>query len=248
MHVGDRKLAVEQLRRHSIAAAPHIAGIAQLDHAQLQTFHSATVSQIAKRLKLRRRVSAEAAREGVRLTHSAGLGVEVTGGERHGIVLQETKWPCERDGEGRYWYPHRVSSDEVRTYAWNWFAMHAGQRLQLVNFWLVAVAFLATAFVQSQISHVRPIAAGVALIGAVASLAFQRLDARTRQLSQVAEDALRGFEDEWVAQGANELIALVKRSRDVRKSWADSYRIIIQGLQLCVALVFVAAFIYALAS
>ena len=32
-----------------------------------------------------------------------------------------------------------------QTYAWNWFALHAGQRLQLVNFWLVAVAFLAAA-------------------------------------------------------------------------------------------------------
>src|SRR4051812_41007057 len=39
-----------------------------------------------------------------------------------------------------------VSDLDVRTYAWNWFALHANQRLQLVNFWLVAVAFLAGAF------------------------------------------------------------------------------------------------------
>jgi hypothetical protein len=124
--------------------------------------------------------------------------------------------------------------------------MHAGQRLQLVNFWLVAVAFLAAAFVQSEISHARPIAAGVALIGVVASFAFQRLDVRTRQLSQIAEDALREVEDEWIAQGSSELIALVKRSHAVQQSWADSYRVIIQGLQLSTALVFIAAFIYAL--
>ncbi len=139
-----------------------------------------------------------------------------------------------------------LRAEELRGYVWNWFAMHAGQRLQLVNFWLVAVAFLATAFVQSQISHVRIIAAGVALIGAVASLAFQRLDVRTRQLSQVAEDALRHFEDEWVAQGASELIMLAKRSHQARTNWTDSYRVIIQGLQLVVAAVFIAAFIYAL--
>jgi type VI protein secretion system component VasK len=141
-----------------------------------------------------------------------------------------------------------VSSNEVRAYAWNWFSLHAGQRLQLVNFWLVAVAFLVAAFVQSEIDRMRPIAAGVALIGAIASVAFQRLDVRTRQLSQVAEDALREFEDEWVAQGANELIALVKRSNEARESWVDSYRLIIQGLQLTVSLVFIAAFIYVLAS
>jgi hypothetical protein len=139
-----------------------------------------------------------------------------------------------------------VSDFEARSYAWNWFALHAGQRLQLVNFWLVAVAFLAAAFVQSQISHLRAIAAGVALIGAVASVAFQRLDARTRQLSQVAEDALREFEAEWVAQGSSDLVALVARSHERRQSRLDSYRTIIQGLQLCVAAVFVGAFIYAL--
>jgi hypothetical protein len=113
---------------------------------------------------------------------------------------------------------------------------------------LVAVAFIAAAFVQAQISHERPIAAGVALIGAVASVAFQRLDVRTRQLTRIAEDALREIEDDWVAQGASELIALVTRSAEVRKGWSDSYRVIIQGLQISVALVFIAAFIYTMAS
>jgi hypothetical protein len=126
--------------------------------------------------------------------------------------------------------------------------LHAGQRLQLVNFWLVAVAFLATAFVQSQISHLRPIAAGVALIGTVASIAFQRLDVRTRQLTRVAEDALREFEAEWIAQGSTGLVALVARSHEIGKSRIDSYRAIIQGLQLSVAMVFLGAFIYAIVS
>ena len=30
--------------------------------------------------------------------------------------------------------------EQSRTYAWDWFALHASQRLQLVNFWLVSVA------------------------------------------------------------------------------------------------------------
>jgi hypothetical protein len=141
-----------------------------------------------------------------------------------------------------------MSDVEARSYVWNWFALHAGQRLQLVNFWLVAVAFLATAFVQSQISHLRPIAAGVALIGTVASVAFQRLDVRTHQLTRVAEDALREFEADWVAQGSSGLVALVARSHGIRKSRMDSYRTIIQGLQLSVAVVFLGAFIYTLVS
>jgi hypothetical protein len=141
-----------------------------------------------------------------------------------------------------------LRAEQLHEYAWNWFAMHAGQRLQLVNFWLVAVSFLAAAFVQSETSHAHIIAAGVALIGAIASLAFQRLDARTRQLTQIAEDALREFENEWVTQGASGLIALVQRSHQARKSRMHSYRTIIQGLQLSIAFVFVAAFIYVLAS
>jgi hypothetical protein len=141
-----------------------------------------------------------------------------------------------------------MSSDDVRAYAWNWFALHSGQRLQLVNFWLVAVAFLAAAYVQSDISHARPIAAGVALVGMVSSIAFQRLDVRTRQLSRIAEDVLREIEQEWIAQGASESVSLVQRSHEARQTWVDSYRVIIQGLQFSVALVFAAAFIYALAS
>jgi hypothetical protein len=141
-----------------------------------------------------------------------------------------------------------MSDREAREYAWNWFALHAGQRLQLVNFWLVAVAFLAAAFVQSQISHARPVAAGVAAVGAVSSIAFQRLDVRTRQLTTVAEDALREFEAEWIAQGATGLAALVARSEGLRQSRLDSYRLIIQSLQVSVAAMFAGAFIYALAT
>ena len=136
----------------------------------------------------------------------------------------------------------------MRAYAWDWFALHSGQRLQLVNFWLVAVAFLASAYVQSEIDHAHAIAAGVAVIGAIASVAFQRLDVRTRQLTQAAEAVLKELEQEWIAQGASESVALVLRSQEARQSWFDSYKVIIQGLQFSVALVFTAALVYSLVS
>lgn len=142
----------------------------------------------------------------------------------------------------------RDSKANAQTYAWNWFALHAGQRLQLVNFWLVAVAFLAAAFVQAQAGHLVAIAFGVSVTGVVASIAFMRLDARTRQLVRVAEDALRHFEEEQVAGGLDEVTALVKASEQARQSWLDSYRILIQGMQLVVGVLFALAAIYALAS
>lgn len=136
----------------------------------------------------------------------------------------------------------------ARTYAWNWFALHAGQRLQLVNFWLVAVAFLASAYVQARTSHMSAIAFGVSITGVVSSLAFMRLDARTRQLVQVAENALSFFEASGVAAGMNHVTELVKASHQIRRSRFDSYRVIIQGLQLSVACMFVLAAIFSLVS
>jgi hypothetical protein len=135
---------------------------------------------------------------------------------------------------------------KAQTYAWNWFALHAGQRLQLVNFWLVAVAFLATAYVQARSSHMTAIAFGVSVTGVVSSVAFMRLDVRTRQMVQVAENALRHFEASAVAAGMDEVAELVKASHQVRRSRFDSYRVIIQGLQLSVASIFVLAAVFSL--
>lgn len=133
---------------------------------------------------------------------------------------------------------------KAQTYAWNWFALHAGQRLQLVNFWLVAVAFLAAAYVQARSNHLVAIAFGVSVTGVVSSLAFVRLDVRTRQLVQVAENALRYFEASGVAAGIDEVTELVKASHQVRRSRFDSYRVIIQGLQLSVACIFILAAVF----
>ena len=135
---------------------------------------------------------------------------------------------------------------KAQTYAWNWFALHAGQRLQLVNFWLVAVAFLATAYVQARASHMTAIAFGVSVTGAVSSVAFMKLDVRTRQLVQVAENSLRYFEATAVAAGMDEVTELVKASHEARRSRFDSYRVIIQGLQLTVACIFVLAAVFSL--
>ena len=134
----------------------------------------------------------------------------------------------------------------AQSYAWNWFALHSSQRLQLVNFWLVAVAFLASAFVQARSNHLVAIAFGVSLTGCVSSLAFIRLDVRTRQLIQVAESALSSFEKAQTDAGLDEVNELVKASHQARRSRLDSYRVIIQGLQLSVAVMFALAAIYSL--
>jgi hypothetical protein len=141
----------------------------------------------------------------------------------------------------------RAEQDQ-RVYAWNWFALHAGQRLQLVNFWLVAVAFLATAFVEARTNHLIPVALGVSITGAVASLAFNRLDNRTRQLVHLAENALLSIEARQTPdpRAPADATALMTRSRLAERSRLDSYRVIIQGLQLLVATLFLLGAIYCL--
>jgi hypothetical protein len=130
-------------------------------------------------------------------------------------------------------------------YAWEWFALHSGQRLQLVNFWLVAVSFLAAAYVQAVIANLRFIAVGLGLLGVIASLAFYRLDARTRQLIQVGEKALAHFERIRCANGQDAITSLVAEGHRSGRRRIDSYRVIVQSLQLVVASLFFLSSLYA---
>jgi hypothetical protein len=74
-------------------------------------------------------------------------------------------------------------------HAWNWFALHAGQRMQTFNFFLVATGFLVAAY-GSLLDEHRGGAIVVALLEAWLAMWFSRLDARTRQLVKAAERAL----------------------------------------------------------
>lgn len=130
---------------------------------------------------------------------------------------------------------------DAQVYAWNWFALHSNQRMQLVNFWLVAVAFLCAAFVQARAGNLRTIAIGICIAGVVASIAFAMLDARTRRLVQVAEEALRKLEDRRVAEGFDACTRLVYSAHAARRSKVSSYRLVIQGLQVIVAALFAIA-------
>ena len=71
-----------------------------------------------------------------------------------------------------------------------------------------------------------------------------RLDRRTRQLVQVAEKALLSIEDKQVTDGQDDVTALVRRAQQVQRSRLDSYRVVIEGLQLAVAMLFMLGTIY----
>ena len=79
---------------------------------------------------------------------------------------------------------------QAREHAWNWFALHATQRMQAFNFFMVATAFLIAAYASILEKH--PGAAAVlAGMGVWITFWFNRLDARTHRLVEAGEDSLR---------------------------------------------------------
>jgi hypothetical protein len=94
--------------------------------------------------------------------------------------------------------------DPLRKQAWDYFALHAQQRLTTLNFYVVLSSALTAAIVASfQKDFKFPLLRGVAgFLLAVFSYAFWRLDVRNRWFIKRAEAALSAFElghrqDDW---------------------------------------------------
>jgi len=87
---------------------------------------------------------------------------------------------------------------EQRKYAWDYFTLHATQRLTTFNFYLVLAALLITgAFTAFKIDFLHPIVgAGLGLVLAFLSFVFHKLDERNRELVGIGEQALMFLEKE----------------------------------------------------
>jgi hypothetical protein len=89
---------------------------------------------------------------------------------------------------------------EARSYAWNYFALHADQRMKLFNFFLVLSGLILGAF-----PAVRNMAPGLKVVALLPSFLvlsafiFWRLDERTRRLVKNAEAALKFLDERWSA-------------------------------------------------
>jgi len=87
---------------------------------------------------------------------------------------------------------------ELRTYAWNYFSLHATQRLTTFNFYLV-ISTLLTGGLASAIKQEYGnlwIAVVVGLLMGIFSIVFHKLDVRNRELVKNAERALRSLDDQ----------------------------------------------------
>ena len=89
-----------------------------------------------------------------------------------------------------------MPDDFLRKQAWDYFQLHANQRLAVFNFYIVISSVTATAYFSSfksdsNLQHARPALAAILCISA---FVFWKLDQRTKALVKNAERALKFYE------------------------------------------------------
>lgn len=90
----------------------------------------------------------------------------------------------------------RDETKEFQTYAWNYFQLHAGQRMSVFNFYIFLAALMTTGLVTTFNVSFQAHYLGI-LLGALLSFisfVFWKLDERTRFLIRLSEDALKELE------------------------------------------------------
>lgn len=139
----------------------------------------------------------------------------------------------------------RETAQEALEHSWNWFALHAGQRMQCVNFFLVAVAFLIAAFVTALTGKHYALAVTVGLLGAWISWWFHRLELRTKELVKAGETAMRHSQQRLAAESRIEELEILKRVETPGKRWT-SYGDVLRMLHWTTIVAFIVASAYAL--
>jgi hypothetical protein len=128
-------------------------------------------------------------------------------------------------------------------HSWDWFALHANQRMQCFNFFLVATGFLVAAYA-SAINNLPAVALWVSILGAWVAFWFNRLDVRSKDLIKAAENALESYED-IIATAAGvdsiKLVSIVEHPRRGVPSFSWTFRFV----QSAIFLLFVAGAFYA---
>lgn len=129
-------------------------------------------------------------------------------------------------------------------YAWGWFSLHAGQRMQGVNFFLIAIAFLAASYVSAVVGDRPGLAVGISALGAFSSFIFYRIERRVRGLIHAAEKALRPLEKNMaICTGIPEMQIVESVEIAPKGSWP--YSRVFRALYAAVGSTFVLGAIYA---
>ena len=140
--------------------------------------------------------------------------------------------------------PQCASRQAALDHAWAWFALHAGQRMQCVNFFFVAVAFLAAGYVTALTRGHPGVAVGIGGVGAWLALWFYGLDGRTRELVDAGEAAMAPLQQQLARETSNDALELVTR---VKVAKGVSYGRVLQVLHGTAVIAFLGGAVYAVA-
>jgi hypothetical protein len=129
-------------------------------------------------------------------------------------------------------------------HAWDWFELHANQRMQAVNFFLVATAFLCAAYVTALNYSRNAVALGVSLVGIAFSIFFAVLEARVRELVKSGERAI--IPAQRILASRTSVAELTICDFVEKPSHRTKYSTAISALHYCAISAFTLGFAYAL--
>jgi hypothetical protein len=136
------------------------------------------------------------------------------------------------------------ATKQAFNYAWNWFSLHAGQRMETFNFFLVATAFLIAAY--ATLLEDTPLGSlVVALVGVWIAYWFWRLELRIRQLVTAGEQALKPLEADLAGKLDRAELQILERVERT-ETGASTYRRVIAVIQWTIVVGFVIAAAYAM--
>lgn len=117
------------------------------------------------------------------------------------------------------------SWSEAREHAWNYFELHATQRISMFNFFVVASGLIATGIGASTHASGLPSLTGVFLGGLLLllSIVFWKIDQRTSFLIKHAEQALASIETAKLAQSGRLFANEPGASLGTRKGWGSMW-------------------------
>jgi hypothetical protein len=132
---------------------------------------------------------------------------------------------------------------KVRDHAWDWFSLHANQRMQTVNFFLISTTFLLAAY-GALLEKYHLAAMVVALMGAWATVWFSVLDIRTKALIKAGEKALQACEALMVSMSGIHEIEIIRQVENPRHR-LFKYSTAFNAIEWSIGVIFVAGAVYA---
>ena len=91
---------------------------------------------------------------------------------------------------------------EIQQYLWDYFALHANQRMSVFKFFITLAVFVTATLVAAVVQGHHMVGMWLGLLLVCIAAAFWKLDERTRYLITNSEDALKDMEARYV-EGAS---------------------------------------------